>query len=237
MCHKSESIVNLAVALVKFNSEVTKIEKDAANTFFKSKYAPLDAIIDHVKPILTKHGLAVMQLPGGDGDNVIIKTMLIHESGEWLESDPMKMKPVKNDPQAMGSAVTYARRYSLAAVLNLSIGDEDDDGNNATRNDDPVQRNNGNTGGSYNQSRTNSQPSQPAATSQSGTAQGSLHASSRVFAITKELGWKSTEINQFATDALGFEVKYPMKDYVKTTEQWETIEKALIATKEALQAS
>ncbi|CAI8739323.1 recombinase [Bacillus pseudomycoides] len=129
--NRSESIVELAKALVKFNSEVNKIAKDADNPFFKNNYATLDTIIDEIRPILSKNGLSIMQIPSGDGQNVTLKTLLIHESGEWLESDELTMKPVKNDPQAVGSCITYARRYSLAAFLSLNTG-EDDDGNSAT---------------------------------------------------------------------------------------------------------
>ncbi|MDI6680054.1 recombinase [Bacillus wiedmannii] len=129
--NRSETITELAKALVKFNSEVTKIAKDADNPFFKNNYATLDTIIDEIRPILSKHGLSIMQIPSGDGQNVTLKTLLLHESGEWLESDALTMKPVKNDPQAVGSCITYARRYSLAAFLSLNTG-EDDDGNGAT---------------------------------------------------------------------------------------------------------
>ncbi|PFM11663.1 recombinase [Bacillus cereus] len=129
--NKSDTITELAKALVKFNSEVNKIAKDADNPFFKNNYATLDTIIDEIRPILSKHGLSIMQIPSGDGQNVTLKTLLLHESGEWLESDELTMKPVKNDPQAVGSCITYARRYSLAAFLSLNTG-EDDDGNGAT---------------------------------------------------------------------------------------------------------
>jgi len=132
MCKKSESISNLAVALVKAQSEITSVSKDGNNPHFRSKYATLDNIIDETRPILAKHGLAVLQMPGGDGENVIMKTMLMHESGEWLETEPLIMRPVKNDPQGMGSCITYARRYSLSALLSIST-DEDDDGNGASR--------------------------------------------------------------------------------------------------------
>lgn len=129
--NRSETITKLAEALVKFNSEVSKIAKDADNPFFKNNYATLDTIIDEVRPILFKNGLSIMQVPSGDGQNVTLKTLLLHSSGEWLESDELTMKPVKNDPQAVGSCITYARRYSLAAFLSLNTG-EDDDGNSAT---------------------------------------------------------------------------------------------------------
>lgn len=139
MCNKSESIKEIASALTKFNGEVSKISKGAENPFFKSKYATLDDIVDEVRPILTKHGLSILQFPGGDGENVIMKTMLLHESGEWIESDPLIMKPVKNDPQAFGSCVTYARRYSLNSFLSLNTG-EDDDGNKASQGNQPKQQ-------------------------------------------------------------------------------------------------
>lgn len=132
MCNKSESIANLAKALVAFNLEVKIIEKDAKNPHFKNDYATLDNIVDEVRPILAKHGVVVMQFPGGDGENYTLSTLLIHESGEWIESPQLTMKPVKNDPQGIGSCTTYARRYSLSAMLSLNTG-EDDDGEGASR--------------------------------------------------------------------------------------------------------
>lgn len=139
MCKKSESIVNLAVAITKFNGEVHSIAKDAKNPHFKNNYASLDNIVEEIRPILQKHGLSVLQIPGGDGENVIMKTMLLHESGEWLESEPLVMRPVKNDPQGMGSCITYARRYSLCSMLSLSTG-IDDDGNAASQPTQPAQK-------------------------------------------------------------------------------------------------
>lgn len=143
--NKSETITELAKALVKFNSEVNKIAKDADNPFFKNNYATLDTIIDEIRPLLSKNGLSIMQIPSGDGQNVTLKTLLLHESGEWLESDELTMKPVKNDPQAVGSCITYARRYSLAAFLSLNTG-EDDDGNGATYGKDGKPNNKNNSG-------------------------------------------------------------------------------------------
>ncbi|MED2932805.1 ERF family protein [Bacillus wiedmannii] len=151
--NKSETITELAKALVKFNSEVNKIAKDADNPFFKNNYATLDTIIDEIRPILSKHGLSIMQIPSGDGQNVTLKTLLLHESGEWLESDELTMKPVKNDPQAVGSCITYARRYSLAAFLSLNTG-EDDDGNGATYGKDKPKPK-GNSGQAPNKSQGN----------------------------------------------------------------------------------
>ena len=135
---RSETISELAKALVKFNAKVGKISKDANNPFFKNKYATLDNIIDEVRPILSEFGLNIMQLPSGDGNKVDISTLLMHESGEWLESEVLTMIPVKKDPQGLGSAITYARRYALQSFLSLSTG-EDDDGNGASQHSKPQQ--------------------------------------------------------------------------------------------------
>jgi len=124
--NKSDSITKLAAALVKFNGEISKVSKDASNPFFKNKYATLDSIIDEARPVLTKNGLSILQLPAGDGEHAIMKTLLLHESGEWIESEPLIIKPVKNDPQAYGSCITYLRRYSLTSFLSLNTGDDDD---------------------------------------------------------------------------------------------------------------
>lgn len=147
---RSENIVEFSKALSAFNAEVGALAKDAENPFFKSNYLSLDKIIEETRPILQKHGLSVMQFPSGDGSTVSVTTMLLHVSGEYIESDPLTMKPVKNDPQAIGSCVSYARRYSLQAILSLNTGAEDDDGNNASgknkgsQNNQPPKTNNNN---------------------------------------------------------------------------------------------
>ena len=107
--------------------EVGKIRKNANNPFFKSKYASLSNILDVVTPVLVQCDLNIMQMPVGDGE---LRTILSHVSGEIVEST-FNMKITKNDPQSMGSAITYARRYAIGAILNLNI-DEDDDGNQAS---------------------------------------------------------------------------------------------------------
>jgi hypothetical protein len=107
--------------------EVGKIRKNANNPFFKSKYASLSNILDVVTPVLVQCDLNIMQMPVGDGE---LRTILSHVSGEIVESTS-NMKITKNDPQSMGSAITYARRYAIGAILNLNI-DEDDDGNQAS---------------------------------------------------------------------------------------------------------
>jgi hypothetical protein len=127
MIKQSESITKLAIALAKFQANCPTIEKKKDNPFFKSKYAALDDIIQAIRKPLSDAGLSYTQFPT-DGS---LTTVLMHESGEFIHgSMPIHAKKEK-DPQAYGSAITYARRYSLASVLGLAVGDEDDDGNAA----------------------------------------------------------------------------------------------------------
>lgn len=102
--------------------EVGKIKKDATNPFFNSKYASLSNILDVITPVLVTCDLNIMQMPVGEGK---LKTILSHTSGDFVESE-FDMHIVKRDPQAMGSAITYARRYALGSILNLNIEDDDD---------------------------------------------------------------------------------------------------------------
>src|SRR5690554_3738699 len=125
---KSESIKNLAVALSKFQNEVKNPKNTADNPFYDSKYAPLQDVLNEVRPLLSKHGLSVIQSPSGDGQSVSITTLLLHESGEWIEFDPLVLKAQKITPQGAGSAITYGRRYALSAILGIS-SEDDDDGN------------------------------------------------------------------------------------------------------------
>lgn len=137
MIEQSESIAELSQALAKFHGEVGKIKKSSNNPFFHSKYASLSDILDAISSPLEKSGLAVVQFPVNEG----LATQLVHTSGEWMRAS-FSMPPVeavidKNTgekavtPQSMGSAITYARRYAISAVLCLNI-DEDDDGNAAS---------------------------------------------------------------------------------------------------------
>ena len=110
---KSETITKIAKALIEFNGKVSKISKDAKNPFFKSSYASLSNILDATNDGLIESGLTIAQFPVGDYG---LETILMHESGEWIQAN-YTMKPVKDDPQGRGSAITYARRYAIAAIL------------------------------------------------------------------------------------------------------------------------
>ena len=125
---KSQSIKSIAGALLLFQNKVGAVKKDAVNPFFKSKYASLNTIIEHINLPLSECGLSYAQFPDESG----LTTILMHsESGEYLQSTYLMPVAKQNDPQAVGSAITYARRYALGAILGLAI-DEDDDANSAT---------------------------------------------------------------------------------------------------------
>ena len=117
---------NICKAFVKFQSEFKGMKPDSSNPFFKSTYISLDGILETARPILAKNGLAVIQEATGHGEYIFVKTKLIHESGEMIETEVLKMKPQKNDPQSMGSCITYSKRYQLAALLGISECIDDD---------------------------------------------------------------------------------------------------------------
>jgi hypothetical protein len=137
-------IANLTKALAAFQGEVTNPLNSANNPYFNSKYAPLSAILTLVRPILAKHGLSIMQNVGGNLQEVNITTILAHESGEWIQFDPLILpgeQSLKGGGKALtvqgaGSAISYARRYSICSVLNIT-GEDDDDGNGATKHTQP----------------------------------------------------------------------------------------------------
>lgn len=125
----SETIDALAAALAKAQSEMTNAAFNRTNPHFRSKYADLASIRDAVTPSLTKNGIAVVQLTEPSEGFLLVITRLIHSSGQWIESQYPIINDV-NKPQAMGSALTYAKRYSLSAICNIA-SEEDDDGNAA----------------------------------------------------------------------------------------------------------
>ncbi|NCC85460.1 MAG: hypothetical protein EOM03_15230 [Clostridia bacterium] len=128
--NKSESIAALAAALAKAQGEMENAGKNSVNPHFKSKYADLAEILNTVRPVLSKHGLAVTQFPAFEAGTAHVETILTHASGEWM-SGTCSAPVQKSDPQGVGSALTYLRRYSLAAVCGLA--QEDDDANSASK--------------------------------------------------------------------------------------------------------
>lgn len=129
---KSGSLTKLAEALSKFQSQVSPVKKDASNPFYKSKYATLGGILEAIKQPLAHNGLSISQFPSSDqAELVSLKTVLMHTSGEYL-IESFTMKPIKTDPQSVGSCIMYMRRYAIEAVLGIAREDEDDDGNHAS---------------------------------------------------------------------------------------------------------
>lgn len=126
----SASIASIIPAFIEAKKAMGPLVKGASNPFFKSKYADLGSVIDVSETALLENGIATIQSPGGDGHNVSVTTLFAHVSGEWIQGH-LVLAPIKPDPQAAGSAITYARRYSLQAMCNLAA--EDDDGNAAVK--------------------------------------------------------------------------------------------------------
>jgi len=127
---QSESITNLAKALSIVQGKLTYAKKDSANPFFKSKYADLESVWDACRDLLSANGLAVVQLPGEYFEGTMaLTTIITHSSGEWI-SQQMSLPVTKPDAQGAGSALTYMRRYALAAVV--GVVQADDDGNAAS---------------------------------------------------------------------------------------------------------
>jgi len=130
--NQSESIANLAKALSIVQGKLTYAVKDSANPFFKSKYADLESVWDACRSLLAENGLCVMQFPGTYSDldkSMSLTTIFSHASGEWI-SQEMSVPVTKADAQGAGSALTYMRRYALAAVV--GVVQADDDGNAAS---------------------------------------------------------------------------------------------------------
>lgn len=133
----SENINELATALAKAQGEMKNAGKTSDNPFFKSKYADLAEILNAVREPLSKYGLSISQLYDGMGmpdKTITVTTLLMHSSGQYI-GNTANYPVAKADIQGVGSAITYARRYSLAAILGLS--QEDDDGNAACRPEAP----------------------------------------------------------------------------------------------------
>nr|DAQ78930.1 MAG TPA: ERF superfamily protein [Caudoviricetes sp.] len=132
MLKKSESIQNLSKAMAEFQKSIKQPLKDANNPFFKSQYVPLENVVEAITETGSPLGISFMQFASSDETGSIeVATLVMHSTGEYIEFPPVRMKPESNKPQAVGSAITYAKRYALSAIFGIT-SDKDDDGNEAT---------------------------------------------------------------------------------------------------------
>lgn len=132
---KTESISKISAALLKAQSTMTAALKDAKNPFFKSSYADLNSVLDASRPALNANGISVVQSTSSrmneQGVRVqVLETILLHESGEYIGSETDIVVKPNGNAQDYGSAISYARRYGLQALVALK--GEDDDGNKAS---------------------------------------------------------------------------------------------------------
>lgn len=128
--NKSENINELAKSLAIFQTKVKQPLKDANNPFFKSKYVPLQNVVQAVTETAGELGLSFIQYPVNEENKIGVITLLMHESGQYIETDPIFTHIAKQDPQAVGSAISYMKRYSLSAVFGITA-DLDDDAESA----------------------------------------------------------------------------------------------------------
>ena len=154
--NKSEQINELALALSKFQTNVKQPLKDANNPFFRSKYVPLENVAESVTESAGPLGLSYMQWAINEDDKVGVSTIVMHSSGQYIEFDPIFAKPAKQDPQAVGSTITYLKRYSLSAAFGIT-SDEDNDAEGAMNRGN--QQNNSNYNNSSNYQKGSQQQS------------------------------------------------------------------------------
>jgi hypothetical protein len=122
---RSENVNELAAALAKAQGQMRSAPKDGLNPHFKNKYATLDSIWDTIRGPLSSNGLSVVQSILKQEDMLVIATTLMHSSGQWIQSE-FPIVSIKATPQAIGSALTYMRRYSLASIVGATSGEDDD---------------------------------------------------------------------------------------------------------------
>lgn len=211
---KSETIGALAAALAKAQSQISGAVKDAANPFFKSKYADLESVWQACRKPLTDNGLSVVQTTHYTSDTLMLITTLMHASGEWIAGEmPVLMKDYS--PQAQGSGLTYARRYALAALV--GVYQTDDDGEAAmSRKPDLKLDPRGDLG-------KNANPTEVADYVEQFRAAFDLDAEERdialaVYAIHERIS-SNADLYVAVADALGSKLKNALRAYVKMAKE------------------
>lgn len=127
----SETIGELTKGLAKFHSQLKQPKLNSENPFFHKNYLDLTGLQSAVDEAMQGTGLSYIQLVAGSNGQPTVRTVILHESGEFISSDTLQLRPDKTNPQGQGSAITYAKRYQLGAMFGIS-GEADDDGEAAT---------------------------------------------------------------------------------------------------------
>ena len=122
----SDEIGDLAAALAEAQAELSPAVKNAQNPHLKNRYADIAAVYEAIRETLPKHGLAVSQMVLPHDSKARVRTLLMHKSGQWIASECLMPIDGRGGPQGMGSAITYARRYSLSAIVGVVSEDDDD---------------------------------------------------------------------------------------------------------------
>lgn len=130
----SDEIDKISEAFAIAQGEFKPIEKNKENPHFKSKFADLSSILLATREALSKNGLSITQSPTFQDNRINVISRLLHKSGQWVETN-LSIKPIQDTAQAIGSAVTYGRRYGISALLGV-CADDDDDGNEASKKTD-----------------------------------------------------------------------------------------------------
>lgn len=140
MTEFSENTNELFKALSAFQKEVKQPKKDADNPFFKSKYVPLENVVEVIHEAASKHGLSEITYPAQNDTSVGVGVIITHSSGQYVKLPPVLLKPDKNTPQGIGAAITYARRYALSSAFGIA-SETDDDANSISGHDSkPTQK-------------------------------------------------------------------------------------------------
>ena len=120
----SQGVTKITEAIIRAAGKITPLVKDSANPFFNSKYADLNQTVEALRKVLLEEGLWFMQFPTSTENSVGVLTRVVHSSSEFIEHE-FVLPLAKRDPQAAGSAITYARRYALVSIFGLQAVDDD----------------------------------------------------------------------------------------------------------------
>lgn len=195
---RSEDLKEFTKALLAVQKALKPVKKNAENPHYRSKYADFEAVWNAAKDPLQANGFAVMQVPHYSGGVFILRTTLMHTSGQFVSGDYL-LKPQKEDPQGYGSCLSYSKRYALAAMIGLVSEGEDDDGNAASQGHQaPAKASNGAP-----------KPSQAPSTALSGASASSGNTitegqGKRLYAIWKGAKYEDKEVQAWLNTKYGF---------------------------------